>query len=113
MTTQRLVWMNGRLVFGNEATVPILSHGFSRGSAIFESFGTHESPQGPAAYRMDEHLKRLRRSADRRSRRTDAHGAVHRLSIDSGDPAHRRDSEARWPPSTKKRSSPPPSPRRP
>ena len=64
MTTQRLVWMNGQLVPGNEATVPILSHGFSRGSAIFESFGVHDSPQGPAAYRMDEHLKRLRRSAD-------------------------------------------------
>ena len=64
MTTQRLVWMNGQLVSGDRATVPILSHGFSRGSAIFESFGVHDSPQGPAAYRMDEHLKRLRRSAD-------------------------------------------------
>ena len=64
MTTQRLVWMNGQLVSGDRATVPILSHGFSRGSAIFESFGVHDSPQGPASYRMDEHLKRLRRSAD-------------------------------------------------
>ena len=61
MTTQRLVWMNGQLVPGNEATVPILSHGFSRGSAIFESFGC-DSPQGPAAYR-DRRSRRSRRSA--------------------------------------------------
>ena len=57
------VWLNGNLIPWQEATVPILSHGFSRGSAIFDVFGVHVGPNGPAAFRMDEHLKRLMNSA--------------------------------------------------
>lgn len=60
----RLVWLNGRLVPWPEATVPLMSHGFSRGSAIFEAFGIHAGPDGPAAFRMDDHLRRLARSAE-------------------------------------------------
>jgi branched-chain amino acid aminotransferase len=58
------VWLNGDLISWRDATVPLLSHGFSRGSAIFEVFGTHEGPAGTMAFRMDEHLKRLMRSAE-------------------------------------------------
>jgi branched-chain amino acid aminotransferase len=63
MSEARKVWLNGELVPWENATVPLLSHGFSRGSAIFEVFGTHVSPNGTMAFRMDEHLKRLERSA--------------------------------------------------
>ncbi|NJD19631.1 MAG: hypothetical protein FIA95_10170 [Gemmatimonadetes bacterium] len=55
----RKVWINGKLVPWESATVPILSHGLSRGSAVFEVFGVHVGPDGPVAFRMDEHLKRL------------------------------------------------------
>lgn len=48
----------------SEAKVPLLSHGFSRGSAIFEVFGTHEGPGGSYAFRMDKHLSRLMKSAE-------------------------------------------------
>jgi branched-chain amino acid aminotransferase len=58
------VWLNGKLIPWREATVPILSHGFSRGSAIFEVLGTHVGPQGTLAFRMDAHLKRLLKSAE-------------------------------------------------
>jgi branched-chain amino acid aminotransferase len=64
MDKQRKVWLNGRMIAWSEATVPLLSHGFSRASAIFEVFGTHRAPQGVATFRMDEHLKRLRKSAE-------------------------------------------------
>ncbi len=63
MSGDSTVWLNGNLIPRTEATVPILSHGFSRGSAFFEVFGVHVGPQGPVAFRMDEHLKRLMRSA--------------------------------------------------
>lgn len=53
------VWINGTLIPSKEATVPLMSHGLSRGSAVFEVFGVHVGPDGPAAFRMDEHLKRL------------------------------------------------------
>ena len=58
------VWLNGRMIPWPEAKVPILSHGFSRGSAIFEIFGTHKGPKGTVAFRMDLHLNRLMRSAE-------------------------------------------------
>ena len=63
MNYENKVWFNGKMIPWQEATVPLLSHGFSRGSAIFEVFGIHESPDGPVAFRMDEHLKRLMKSA--------------------------------------------------
>jgi len=64
MTDERKVWLNGELIPWKNATVPILSHGLSRGSAIFEAFGVHEGPDGVAAFRMDEHMKRMERSCE-------------------------------------------------
>ncbi len=63
MVDERKVWINGKLIPWDQATVHILSHGFSRGSAIFEVFGIHKTPQGPAAFRMDDHFKRFKKSA--------------------------------------------------
>jgi branched-chain amino acid aminotransferase len=63
MTNDSKVWLNGNLIPWREATVPLLSHGFSRGSAIFDVFGVHVGPHGPMAFRMDEHLKRFMNSA--------------------------------------------------
>lgn len=54
-----LVWRNGQLIPSEKATVHLLSHALSRGSAVFEVFGTHPGPEGIVAFRMDEHLKRL------------------------------------------------------
>ena len=62
MNSESKVWFNGEFIPWHKATVPILSHGFSRGSAIFEVFGIHEGPDGLFAFRMDEHLKRLMKS---------------------------------------------------
>ena len=64
MNNDSKVWINGELIPRRDATVPILSHGFSRGSAIFDVFGVYPGPQGPMAFRMDDHLKRLLKSAE-------------------------------------------------
>lgn len=63
MKEEKQVWLNGVFVPWASATVPILSHSFSRASAIFEIFRIHTGPEGPAAFRMDEHLNRLFNSA--------------------------------------------------
>jgi len=60
----RKVWINQELVPFEKATVPILSHSFSRGSAIFDVLSLHNTDLGPAVFRLDEHLKRLFRSAE-------------------------------------------------
>ena len=64
MNSDMKVWMNGELIPRRDATVPILSHGFSRGSAIFDVLGVHPGPNGPMAFRLDDHLKRLMKSAE-------------------------------------------------
>ena len=64
MNSDQQVWINGKMVPRREATVPILSHGFSRGSAIFDVLGVHAGPDGPMAFRLDDHLKRLMKSAE-------------------------------------------------
>ena len=64
MNTDLQAWFNGKLIPQRDATVPILSHGFSRGSAIFDVLGVHVGPEGPVAFRMDDHLKRLMKSAE-------------------------------------------------
>jgi branched-chain amino acid aminotransferase len=58
------VWLNGDLIPWEKATVPILSHGFSRGSAIFDVFSVYQGEDGPVAFRMDQHLNRLMKSAE-------------------------------------------------
>ena len=53
------VWLNNQIIPWEDAHVSLLSHGFSRGSAIFEVFGTYPSRVGTKAFRMDKHLERL------------------------------------------------------
>ncbi len=63
MASKPQVWINNTIVPWEAARVPILSHGLSRGSAIFEVFGTHPNPSGTYAFRMDMHLTRLAQTA--------------------------------------------------
>ena len=63
MTNKRTVWVNGKMIPWEQATIPLLSHGFSRASAIFEIFGVHQGAAGIFTFRMDEHLQRLENSA--------------------------------------------------
>ena len=64
MPTKLEAWINGELVHWDQATVHIMSHSFTRGSAVFEVISFHETSNGTAVFRLDEHLKRLRRSTE-------------------------------------------------
>lgn len=60
MKNKPKVWLNNEIISWEEANVPILSHGFSRGSAVFEAIGTHAGgPDTLSIFRLDAHLKRL------------------------------------------------------
>lgn len=63
MLEEREVYLNGAFRPWNEARVHVMSHSFGRGSAIFEVIGFHETPQGPAVFRLDEYVARFFRSA--------------------------------------------------
>ncbi|MBW2128309.1 MAG: aminotransferase class IV [Deltaproteobacteria bacterium] len=64
MLEDRIVYLNGEFLPWGQATVHMMSHSFSRGSAIFEVLSLHETPSGPAVFRLDEHLDRFFRSAE-------------------------------------------------
>jgi branched-chain amino acid aminotransferase len=56
---EREVYLNGEYHPWEKANVHVMSHSFGRGSAIFEVIGFHETPDGPAVFRLDEHLLRF------------------------------------------------------
>jgi branched-chain amino acid aminotransferase len=57
-------WVNGKFLPQEEATVPLLSHSFSRGSAIFEVLDVTQTPRGAALFRADAHIDRFFNSAE-------------------------------------------------
>jgi branched-chain amino acid aminotransferase len=63
MLEERVVFLNGRFVPWNEAKVHMMSHSFGRGSAIFEVLSLHETGAGPAVFCLEDHIRRLFRTA--------------------------------------------------
>ncbi len=57
------IWMNGELVPWADAKVHVLTHALHYGSGVFEGIRCYDTVRGPAIFRLDEHLKRLERSA--------------------------------------------------
>jgi branched-chain amino acid aminotransferase len=56
-------WLNGEMVAWDTVTVPLLSHSFSRGSAIFEVVDVVTTIRGPALFGLTEHVDRFFNSA--------------------------------------------------
>ena len=59
----KYVWMNGACVRWAEATVHVSAHALHYGSGVFEGIRCYETEDGPAAFRLEEHLERLYASA--------------------------------------------------
>jgi len=64
MLSDRTVYLNGKFVEWEKATVHIMSHSLARGSAIFEVMSFHKADKGTAIFRLDEHIARLFRTAE-------------------------------------------------
>jgi branched-chain amino acid aminotransferase len=60
----RRIWVDGALVPWEQATVHLLSHSLQRGSLIFDYMSVHETPRGPAVFRLRDHVARFLRSAE-------------------------------------------------
>jgi len=57
------IWMNGELVDWADAKIHVGSHGLHYGSGVFEGIRAYETDDGPAVFRLTDHLKRLHNSA--------------------------------------------------
>ncbi|CAN5522167.1 branched-chain amino acid transaminase [soil metagenome] len=58
------IWMNGELVAWEDAKVHVLTHGLHYGTGVFEGIRCYETAEGPAIFRLREHLERLYKSAE-------------------------------------------------
>lgn len=56
------VWHNGQFIPWESATIHVASHVVSYASCLFEGIRCYETPQGPAIFRLKEHVERLRNS---------------------------------------------------
>ncbi|MFM8826191.1 MAG: branched-chain amino acid transaminase [Actinomycetota bacterium] len=57
------IWMNGTLVDWDKAQVHVLTHTLHYGTGVFEGIRAYETADGPAVFRLTEHIERLFRSA--------------------------------------------------
>lgn len=57
------IWMDGKFVDWDKASVHILTHTLHYGLGVFEGIRCYETVKGPAIFRLDEHIERLFNSA--------------------------------------------------
>lgn len=59
-----IIWMNGTLLPWSEGTTHVMSHTLHYGSGVFEGIKCYPTNDGPAIFRLEDHIQRLARSAD-------------------------------------------------
>ena len=57
------IWMNGEMLPYKEATVHFMTPALHYGAAVFEGIRCYDTEQGPAVFRLKEHIARLFDSA--------------------------------------------------
>ena len=57
------IWMNGNLVDWDQAKIHVLTHTLHYGTGVFEGIRAYETSQGPAVFRLTDHIVRLHNSA--------------------------------------------------
>ena len=63
ITPTHKIWMNGKLVDWDDARIHVLTHTLHYGMGVFEGIRAYETPNGPAVFRLTEHMERLHNSA--------------------------------------------------
>ncbi|MGB9936324.1 MAG: branched-chain amino acid transaminase [Methanobacterium sp.] len=64
------IWFNGELVNWKDANIHVLSHVVHYGSSVFEGIRCYSTKNGPAVFRLQEHIQRLLNS-----------GKIYRMNI--------------------------------
>lgn len=58
-----VIWYDGKMVPWRSATTHVLTHSLHYGLAVFEGLRAYKTPDGPAIFRLQEHIDRLFSSA--------------------------------------------------
>ena len=62
ITPTKKIWMDGKFVDWDDATVHVLSHTLHYGMGAFEGIRAYKTPNGVAMFRLKDHMDRLLRS---------------------------------------------------
>ncbi len=57
------IWMNGGLIDWDKAQIHVLTHTLHYGTGVFEGIRAYETANGPAIFRLTDHIVRLHNSA--------------------------------------------------
>ncbi len=57
------IWHNGKFIDWDNANIHVMSHVIHYASSVFEGIRCYATPNGPAIFRLREHMQRLRNSA--------------------------------------------------
>ena len=57
------IWRNGEMIRWEDATIHVLSHVVHYGTSVFEGIRSYKTPEGPAIFRLREHMRRFEDSA--------------------------------------------------
>ncbi|NOY59267.1 MAG: branched-chain amino acid transaminase [Calditrichaeota bacterium] len=60
---QGKIWMDGKFVQWQDATIHVMSHVVHYGSSVFEGMRCYKTPEGPSIFRLKDHIRRLFDSA--------------------------------------------------
>jgi branched-chain amino acid aminotransferase len=63
ITPTAKIWMNGSLVNWDDARIHVLTHSLHYGMGVFEGIRAYETSEGPAVFRLTDHMQRLHDSA--------------------------------------------------
>ena len=58
------IWINGKLIRWEDATLHFLTHTLHYGTGVFEGIRCYETDEGPAIFRLKEHIERLFKSGE-------------------------------------------------
>jgi branched-chain amino acid aminotransferase len=61
--TAKAIWLDGEMLSWADANVHVTTHALHYGIGFFEGLRCHSTPDGPAIFRLTDHLRRLARSA--------------------------------------------------
>jgi branched-chain amino acid aminotransferase len=63
MEKTKYIWFNGKFLRWGQAKIHILTHALHYGSGVFEGIRCYRTQNGPAVFRLKEHIERLYNSA--------------------------------------------------
>ena len=58
------IWYNGKIIDWDTANTHVMSHVLHYGSGVFEGIKCYDTEQGPAIFKLNNHIDRLYESAE-------------------------------------------------